>query len=72
MRYEANQQATNAEQAGQPDNVLREVNQALASSLQHDEGRPGTGGKKRKYTALFTADRGPYVFIHMMATSNTL
>ncbi len=55
-----------------PDNVLREVNQAVASSLQHDEGRRGTGGKKRKYTATFTADRGPYAFIHMMATNNTL
>ncbi len=35
-------------EAGLPDNVLREVNQAVASSLQHDEGRRGTGGKKRK------------------------
>ncbi len=26
--------------AGLPDNILREVNQAVASSLQHDEGRP--------------------------------
>ncbi len=58
-------------EAGLPDNVLREVNQAVASSLQHDEGRRGTGGKKRKYTAMFTADRGPYAFIHMMATNNT-
>ncbi len=58
--------------AGLPDNVLQEVNQAMASSLQHDEGRRGTGGKKRKYTATFTADRGPYAFIRMMATNNTL
>ncbi len=59
-------------EAGLPDNVLREVNQAVASSIQDDEGRCGTGGKKRKYTATFTADRGPYAFIHMMATNNTL
>ncbi len=58
-------------EAGLPDNVLREVNEAVASSFQHDEGRRGTGGKKRKYTT-FTADRGPYAFIHMMATNNTL
>ncbi len=58
-------------EAGLPDNVLREVNQAVASSLQHDEGCRGTGGKKQKYTATFTADRGPYAFIHMMATNNT-
>ncbi len=59
-------------EAGLPDNVLREVNQAVASSFQHDEGRHGTGGKKRKYTATFTADRGPYAFIHMITMNNTL
>ncbi len=59
-------------EAGLPDNVLREDNQAVASSLQHDEGRRGTGGKKRKYTATFTAGRGPHAFIHMMATKNIL
>ncbi len=60
-------------EAGLPDSVLREVNQAVASSL-HDKGRRDTGGKKRKYTATFTADRGPYAFtcIHMMAANNTL
>ncbi len=41
--------------AGLPDNVLREVNQAVGSSLQHEEGCRGTGGKKQKYTATFTA-----------------
>ncbi len=56
-------------EAGLPDNV---INQAVASCFQHDEGRRGTGGKKRKYTATFTADRGPYAFIHMVATNNTL
>ncbi len=58
-------------EAGLPDNVLREINQAVASSLQHDEGRRGTGGMARSessYTATFTADRGPY----MMATNNSL
>ncbi len=59
-------------EAGLPDNVLQKVNQAVASSLQHDEGHCGTDGKtERKYTATFTADRGPYAFIHMIATNNT-
>ncbi len=36
-------------EAGLPNNVLREINQAaVASNLQHDEGPRGTGSKKQK------------------------
>ncbi len=60
-------------EAGLPDNVLREVNQAVASSLQHDEGRRGTGGMARSESIqLRLQQTGVHTFIHMMATNNTL
>ena len=44
------------DQAGLPANVPKEVNQAVATTLERDEASPGKGSKKRKYTTTFTPE----------------
>ena len=37
-------------------NVPKEVNQAVATTLERDKASPGKGSKKRKYTTTFTPE----------------
>ena len=54
-------------------NVPKEVNQAVATTLERDKASPGKGSKKRKYTTTFTPeDRaaiGRYVAENGIATA---
>ncbi len=52
-------------EAGLPDNVLREVNQAVASSLQHDEGRRGYRWQEAKvYSYVYSRQGSIRVYTH--------